>query len=359
MRISLRLALPLALTGLVFAGAGCFDLNPSASTTSATDGGVFRTADAGGAWTALTAIPTATGIGSLAGANVLALARDPQDAAAVYAGTKENGLFFSLDGAASWQRPRLADLRDGAVAAVAVDPKATCTAYAAKGPRVYKTVDCTRSFASDAFVETRPKVSVSDIKVDWYNPKTVWVTETNGDVQKSDDAGKTWRRALSARVPATSIIVSQQDSRVVVVGTAGAGFFRTVDGGDNWTPILDQLKNMRGADTVFALAQDAKGTALVAATQYGLVRSSDAGGNWEALPLLTTPGQVKIQALAVGPASPDVIAYATTGTFYRSVDGGKNWTTHQLPSGRLPSRLLADPANALSYLIGFMAPPQQ
>lgn len=355
MNISVRSALPLALAGLVFAGAGCLGAKPSTK-TAVNDGGVFRTVDASNTWSPLAAVPTAKGVGSLAGANILVMKADPQDPAVLYAGTRENGLFYSIDGGSMWERPRAEALRDGAIPALAVDPKSVCTVYVAKGPRLLKSADCLRSFDNDAFVETRPKISVVDVAVDWYNPKTVWLVESNGDVQKSEDAGKTWRRSLSTAVPATTVAVSQADSRVVLVGTNGGGFFRTADGGAEWKPIDDQLKKLRGADNVFALSQDAKGQAVFAATQYGLLRSVDNGNTWEPLQLLTTPGQVKIQALAVGPASADTIAYATPGTFYRSTDGGKNWTTHQLPSGRLPSRLIADSKNPLIYSLGFLAP---
>ncbi len=354
----LRFALPAALAALVLSGAGCFSLGPSPSSSTATGtNGIFQTADAGATWSASTAVPTATGVGSLAGADITALARDPQDDQTLYAGSKQNGLFYSTDGGVSWKRPRLDALRDGAVASVAVDPSSTCTVYAAKGPRIFKTTDCLRSFAADAFVETRANVSVTDVRVDWYDPKTVWVGESDGGVQKSTDAGKTWRRVLSAFAPVSAVLVSQQDSRIVLAATQGNGFYRTTDGGADWTQIRDQLKNLRGADTVFALAQDAKGSVIVASTQYGLVRSLDQGANWEGVPLLTAPGQVAIRALAVGPSSGNVIAYATSGTFYRSTDGGRQWATHALPSGHAPSVLAADPAQAMEYFLGFMTPP--
>lgn len=352
MRRSLAV-LPL-LSLLVLTGQGCTVFgNKQAAGTA--DGGVYRTANAGDTWTQAVALPTAKGVGTLAGANVVALEADPQDAAVFYAGTRENGLVITTDGAASWQRPRLEALRDGSVADIEVDPKATCTAYVVKGARLYKTVDCARSFDQDVFVETRANVTITDLALDWYNPKVLWLGESNGDVQKSEDGGKTWRRALDNKSGVTSMMVGAGDSRVVIVGTKSGGFYRTGDAGASWTQIKDELKKMRGADTVLALAQDAKGNAYVAATEYGLLRSVDAGVTWEPLQLLTTAGQVQIRALAVGPEKADTIAYAVGGTFYRSVDGGKNWTTHKLPSTREPLRLLPDLSSPDAYFLGFAA----
>lgn len=353
MRRSLAV-LPL-LSLLVFTGQGCTAIG-SKQTASATDGGVFRTGNAGDTWTQLVALPTAKGVGSLAGANVVALEADPQDPLVFYAGTRENGLAYTVDGGVSWLRPRLEALRDGLVADVEVDPKSTCTAYVVKGSRLYKTVDCARSFDQDVFVETRANVQITDLALDWYAPKTLWLGESNGDLQKSEDGGKTWRRALDNRSGVTSILVAASDSRVVIVGTKGAGFFRTGNSGASWTQTKEELKKTRGADTVLALSQDAKGKTVVAATDYGLLRSLDAGATWEPMQLLTTAGQVQIRALAVGPEKADTIAYAVGGTFYRSVDGGKNWTTHKLPSTRDPLRLLPDLSSADAYFLGFAAP---
>lgn len=352
MRRSLALVPLLSL--LVLTGQGCVGFGGK-QPAGATDGGVFRTSNAGDSWTQLVALPTAKGVGTLAGANVVALEADPQDAAVFYAGTRENGLVYTVDAGASWQRPRLDALRDGQIGDIEVDPKATCTAYVVKGQRLYKTVDCARSFDQDVFVETRTNVAITDLALDWYNPKVLWLGESNGDVQKSEDGGKTWRRALDNKSTVTSLVVGAGDSRVVVVGTKSGGFYRTGDAGASWTHIETELKKMRGADTVLALAQDTKGKALVAATEYGLLRSVDAGATWEALQLLTTAGQVQIRALAVGPEKPDTIAYAVGGTFYRSVDGGKNWTTHKLPSTREPLRLISDPTSPDAYFLGVAA----
>ncbi len=339
---------------LVLTGQGCTSFGAS-KTAGTNDGGVYRTGNAGDSWSQLVALPTAKGVGSLAGANVVALEADPQDPLVFYVGTRENGLAYTVDAGASWQRPRLEALRDGLITDVEVDPKATCTAYVVRGQRLYKTVDCARSFDQDVFVETRANVQISDLALDWYNPKVLWMGETNGDVQKSEDGGKTWRRALENRSSVTSIMVGAGDSRVVLVGTKGAGIYRTSDAGATWVQIKEELKKTRGADTVLALAQDAKGKAYVAASNYGLMRSVDAGVTWEPLQLLTAAEQVQIRALAVGPEKPDTIAYAVGGTFYRSVDGGKNWTTHKLPSTREPLRLLPDLSSADAYFVGFAA----
>lgn len=359
MRFSFSRVIPLSLAALVLTGAGC-SLGGSSSGTAgptATDGGVFRTVDAGDRWTQPSAVPTAKGVGTLSGANVTSLENDPQDGEAWYLGTRENGLFYSIDGMASWQRPRLEVLRDGPIADVEVDAKNTCTVYVAREQRLFKTTDCLRTFDQDTLIETRPNVRLTDMVVDWYNPNVLWVGESNGDVQKSVDGGRTWRRVLTNSTAVTSILLNPTDSRMAVVGTLGNGFYRTTDSGATWTQIQSELKKLRGAATVAALATSAKAELLVAATDYGLLSSLDFGATWEPVQLLTSPGQVKIQALSVRVNSAErIIAYASIGTFYRSLDGGKNWTTHQLTTARTPTRLAPDPKAPAGYFMGVAAP---
>lgn len=339
MRIS---KIVLLLGVLALTGVGCFGSGKSAGN----DGGVFKTANGGTAFSQQAVISSSRGTGSIAGSNVTTLAMDPQDNKTIYAGTATNGLLYSLDGAASWQQAREPGLLEGAVSAVAVDPANVCVAYVAKAQHLYKTSDCLRSFNADAYVETRNGVSITRVAVDWYDSKIVWIGLSNGDVLKSDDGAATWQTSVNGKEDVTSIAVDNADSRVVLVGTDGAGFWRTADSGATWTQIKDTLKDFRNAAKVTALSQTKDGGTLIAATAYGLIRSKDFGVTWEGLQLLTSAGQVAIRAVAVDPSNADVVAYAAGSTFYRSVDGGAKWTTSNIASARTPMALLPDPTDA-------------
>ncbi len=343
-----RLLLISLISILSLTGAGCFGSNKSAGT----DGGVFRTVDAGAAFVQQSVIVSSKGVGSIGAANVVTLAMDPGDSRTVYAGTLANGLLYSLDAAESWQQPREAGLREGTVSAVAADPADACTLYVAKSQRLYKTTDCMRSFNPDAYVETRAGVTVSKIAVDWYDSKIVWIGLSNGDVLRSDDAAATWRTSVTGGETVTALVVDNADSRAVLVGTDGEGFFKTVDSGVTWTQVKDGLKEWRNASKVSALSQTKDGSVLIAASGYGLLRSKDFGSTWEALQLLTSPGQVSIRSAVVDPNSADVIVYPAGSTFYRSVDGGAKWTTSKIPSVRTPMALLPDPTNASVLYLG-------
>ena len=87
---------------LTLTGAGCLSSGSSSNT-----GGVWQSPDGGKSWEATNALPSASGVGSIAAADVTNIEIDPSDASAVYIGTETNGMLWSIDGGASWMLTRL------------------------------------------------------------------------------------------------------------------------------------------------------------------------------------------------------------------------------------------------------------
>jgi len=332
---------------LVLVGAGC---SAAAPTSKKADGGILKTADAGKLWAQSSLVPTAKGIGTLATANILTLEMDPQDKNVLYVGTREDGFLYSDDAGTSWRQPKDKALSTGYIASLKVDPKNVCTVYVAKGPRLYKSIDCMRSFQNDAYIESREKVNVLKVAVDWFNPQIVWIGLSNGDVQKSLDGARTWSNVLHVKDDVTDILINQNDSRMALVGTLAKGMMKTGDGGATWTPA--DLKGITGGAEVFDLIQSKDSGTVIAATKHGLLRSQDFGTTWSPIKLVTAAGQVNIQAVGMDASHPDVLYYATTATFYKSTDGGATWQTGKLPSNRLPRAILVDPSNAAVLYLG-------
>jgi photosystem II stability/assembly factor-like uncharacterized protein len=336
---------------IVLLGAGCFGFGGSSTNTA--DGGVYKSVNGGQDWAQVAAVPSSKGVGTIAATNVLSLSMDPQDNQAIYLGTRENGMLYSLTATDAWLQPRTDGLKDGSIPAVTVDPQDVCTVYVARGARVYKTDNCFRSADSEIYVETRADVLVLKIAVDWFNSQVVWIGLSNGDVLKSENGGGTWRTVLtSGRKDVTGIIVSNADSRVVLVATESDGFYKTTDGGVTWTQVEKELKDWKNATRVHALVQDATGTTVLSASGYGIMKSVDFGTTWAPLSLLTAPGQVTINAVGMDPNNASLIYYAAGGTFYISTDGGSNWDTQRLPTTRQPQVLLVDPKDPNVVYVG-------
>ncbi|MBM5789664.1 hypothetical protein FJZ23_01050 [Candidatus Parcubacteria bacterium] len=347
--------LTVILFSVVLLGAGCAGLTGTKK-GAGPDGGVFKSSDAGTTWTQVAAVPTAQGMGTLATTDVLNLEMDPSDRFVLYAGSRTSGFVSTQDGAMSWQLPRQAIFREGLIYAVEVDPNASCTYFVAKGNRLYKTSDCGRSFSDEAYVETRAGITILQVAVDWYNKGTVWIGLSNGDVLKSTDAGASWRASLKLGEEISEIMLNNRDSRQVMISSYKGGIWRTIDGGERWEKADGSISKLTGSSRVFALSQTADGSVLLAATQYGLLRSKDFGATWEAITLLTSPNQVTIRAAALAPEAPHVMYYATPGTFYRTNDGGVTWQTQKFPSARVPRAIVIDPKDEAVLYIGVAQP---
>src|SRR3989339_1765784 len=114
----------------------------------------------------------------------------------------------------------------------------------------------------------------------------------------------------------------------------------------------EALKPFKEGEDIFSLVQSEDGSIILAATKYGLLRSKDVGDSWEAVKLVTAPGQVIVRAVAMNPTDPQTIYYATSSTFYTSIDSGVIWKTQKLPSSRSASILLVNPEHPEVIYLG-------
>jgi photosystem II stability/assembly factor-like uncharacterized protein len=336
---------------IVVTGGGCLLSGSSTPDESPTGGGVYKSTDSGSLWMQTTAFPTSGGVGNIGTAEILSMASDPQDHEVVYAGTSENGLVVSYDSAASWQSPRDEDLQKGAIVALAVDPKNICVVYAAFKTALFKTETCGREFFS-VYDEALEKIEIKKIALDWYNDGTLYLGLSNGDLLKSVNGGRGWNKVAAFGKKIIALAVSNQDSRVILVGGEG-GFWKSVDAGASWVEKNNALKNFRDADNIYDLTQDATGASWLLASEYGILRSVDAGENWAALNLLTSAGQVEIKDLVMDTKDADKIFYATNLNFYASSDGGESWETTKFDDdGWIVSTLLLDAQNSAIIYLG-------
>lgn len=340
---------------IVLLGAGCFG---GASGTSGNDAGVFKTTDAGQQWSQMVLVPTAKGIGTLATTNILSLTMDPQDANYLYASTRNNGMLFTEDGALSWRQPKQKILNTGTVYDVAVDPKDVCTVYIVTERKLVGTTDCFRSLNEELYLENRGDATISQVNVDWFNTNTLWIGLSNGDVLKSENRGGDWRTIKKIGKEISQIIISNTDSRMILVSSFNGGIERTADGGETWEKV-EFPKGTRSGEIVYNLTQNPDASVVIASTQHGLLRSNDFGKTWEQIQLLTAPGEAVIRSAAIDPKDSNVLYYATPGSFYRSVDGGLTWKTQKLPSAREARAMLVDPTNSSVLYIGEAVPVQK
>ncbi len=339
---------PVAGLALMLMGAGCFGGGDS----TVTSGGVWQSTDSGKTWEQTAAVPTATGVSSLANVDVTTFAIDPQDSSAIYAGTAENGLFYSLDAGVSWQRPEEVHARSGYIVGIGVSAKDVCTYYVAKTDRVMMTEDCGRSFDTGVYVESSSDVTITAMALDWYDSRIVWLGTSSGNVIRSVDGGGSWTTMTRLDDDVTALMISNADSRIVFAGTKTNGMNRTIDSGVTWTNFEKTLKDFKSSDRVYGFAQNGDGGLIVMNTKYGLLSSSDNGATWSGISLISSSGEVRIYGLAIAPESSEIIYYATDSTLNRSTSAGSAWTTSELPSTRAGTALLVDPEDSAHLYLG-------
>lgn len=318
--------------------------------TSAADGGFYRSAT-GDTWQQKTLIPTTTGKPkTFAGLNVLSMTMDPSDPKAIYVGTLDNGLYYTYDSGNEWRQASA--LGKITINSIAVDHNNKCIIYAATRNKVYKTTDCSRTW-TPIFFENDIEEKVTYIAIDHYNSNVIYVGISHGVLVKSIDQGLSWKIINTFKNEILKILISPHDSRVIFVATKTKGIFRSSDGGDNWIDLSDNFKNIDSSPKIRDIAMTkAENGLLVMATNYGLLRSVNNGDDWTKIDLITPEKDAIINSLVVNEENAQRIYYVTNATFYRSLDGGNNWTTRKFTSKRAGWVLLNEPAEGGGLFLG-------
>lgn len=157
---------------------------------------------------------------------------------------------------------------------------------------------------------------------------TVYIGTFGGGVLKSTDGGVTFaavNNGLTDLAQAvTSIAMDPTNPSIVVAVSGGGGIFRTVDGGETWTPTSEV-----GTNVVFVTVDPHDTNVWYAGYGIGslapVMKSVDRGATWTradaGMPDTT------IWSIAVDPVHAGVL-YAGSGDAgaFKSVDGGASWT---------------------------------
>ncbi len=138
---------------------------------------------------------------------------------------------------------------------------------------------------------------------------------------------------VSGRI--TSIAVHPTDSRIVWVGAASGGVWRTVNGGGTWTPLSDnQCAPGIGAVTVDPVNPNLvyAGTGELNTFEFpgcGVLRSMDGGHSWAATSLganVRFHGRLAIDESTAGSPTSTTIMAATDAGVFVSFNSGASWS---------------------------------
>lgn len=335
------------LSILILGGPGCITIG--APSQEGVDGGVFKSINKSNDWAQVNIVPTANGMGSLNGINVADLVFDPQDNNAIYLASAGSGLFYTWDGAKSWKY--VDSLGGGYVNSVAVDYKNKCVLYAALQNKIWKSIDCARSWKT-MYYDTRADIYVSAVSVDPANSNIVYAGLSGGDIIKSTDGGVSWSTIQRIGNKVQKIIIHPAKTNIIFAATQNNGVWKSTDSGAKWTDLRSKTDKFSGSNDVYDLDMDKEAKVMYLTAQYGIIVSNDLGESWQKVDLLTPPGATHIYSFAVNPNNAQEIYYSTASTFYSSFDGGKNWATKKLPTSRAGSALLVNPKDGSMLFLG-------
>ncbi len=168
-----------------------------------------------------------------------------------------------------------------------------------------------------------------DVRVVVIDPKDknrLYISTLDGQIYKSEDAGKSWRLLVNLNEPQLildQLMVDSRDSNVIYTSghrhKSPGGFFRTTDGGATWTE-AKELKN----EAIHSMTQSASDPdILFVGTTGGVWVSKNSGESWEKISSDTMP--VNINSMAVDPRNTSTIYAGTWWRPYKSTDSGKSW----------------------------------
>lgn len=317
----------------------------------ATDGGLYVSRLKGDTWNQKVLVPTITGRPlSIHAFSANSLVMDPSDNNAIYFGSVENGLFYSYNSGTEWQKAK--GLGRVSVRDVAVDFDSKCIIYVAVNNKVYKSNDCNRTW-KQIYYDNDVSTIIHTIAIDKYNCKNLYIGTSRGEIIHSVDRGISWQTMNRFKNSVKKIIINPHDTRTIIIATS-RGIHRSKDQGKTWVDLEDNLKEItkRGSNFRDIIFSESENGLVLLASEYGILKSKDHGDNWEKIELITPEKKATIFSIAMSPKDAKEIYYVTNTTFYRSLDGGENWTTKKLPTSRAGSGLLIDPKDTSIIYMG-------
>jgi len=317
--------------------------------------GLVRSSDGGKSWHRLSSYATRW------------VEFDPERANRIYIATDEAGLFRSDNLGDS-----LLPINEGFCnrhvdSLAAVGATLFATLATSQGGRMYRNVNLAANWQDIDSVSPRNRQPI--LKIVPVDGTRLYALATK-KLLLSTDAGRTWMELPGPNATTLTTVLAPTPGRGRLLVGTDTGIYYTEDEGQRWlkarTPqpeseirLLAALSSgliaaitssavwiSSDAIDYHAIAPPASGSEvyglvstghaeLLAATSYGLRRSTDLGANWQPVPGVL--GGTTVSAICNHPTRPGVLFASQYGTIFGSVDNGSTWTAITSPSHPLPS----------------------
>jgi len=329
---------------------------PNVFYMAATNGGVWKTNDAGRTWNPMF---DAENTGSVGAVEVA-----PSNPNILYVGSGEglqrpdlstgNGMYRSSDAGRSWTH---LGLRDGQqIPRIAIDPTNPERLFVAVlghpyGPNtergIYRSVNGGQSFERVLFKDEN--TGGADVVLSPNDPNTVYAvlwearqgpwenaawSGPNSGLFKSTDGGATWIQ-LAGGLPTTADglgrlgigISPTNPRRIYVTATAGtkSGLYRSDDAGATWARTTTDNRIFGRGDDFAAVTVDPRDPNTVYSMNVVAWKSTDAGATWSAL--RGAPGGDDYQRLWINPLVPTTMLLVADQGAVVTVNDGETWSS--------------------------------
>jgi hypothetical protein len=276
-----------------------------------------------------------------------------------FIGAGHDGIYRSTDNGVQWTRVQANAFFRG----IAIDPNVPGGAIAAAGvhtPRapIYRTDDFGATWRAIGVAPNGPGEGVA---ITSGSASRILLVNSTG-ARYSLDNGITWVEAARPPIASTSQLttIAAPNSKVYAFTSGiigGSTALYSTSGDSGWTRLnlaaaSDQAGTAFG-QTAMAVRPGAPNTLYLAPFNSGFFRSTDGGNNWTRLG--TGLGGHIVTAFAIDPTSADTMyakmsnALSTPASaLYRSLDGGQTWSpmTTTLPIGAYGITLIIAPSNS-------------
>ena len=308
-------------------------------------------------------------VGPSRGGRVTTVTGVPSQPKTFYMGVASGGLFRTTDSGATWTPLTDGKVPLGSMGSIAVadsDPNIIYLGTGSDGVRsnvstgrgMYKSIDGGQTWK---FIGLYNAGQIGAVRIHPTNPDIVWVSAVGNifrpnderGVFKTTDGGQTWHKVLfiSDAVGAMDLELQPGNPNVVyawmsrlerkpwtiISGSKDGGFFKSTDAGEHFTKIVSGLPTelIGKANLAVTAAKPDRIYALIEAKPGGgLYRSDDSGETWASVnsqgSLIQRP--FYYTTLGADPTNADTV-YAGAEGFFKSIDGGKTFSTFRTPHG--------------------------
>ncbi|MBV8898002.1 MAG: glycoside hydrolase, partial [Acidobacteriaceae bacterium] len=321
------------------------------------NGGVWKSTDYGNTWKPIFDGQDTGSVGALAVA--------PSNPNILYVGSGEglqrpdlsvgNGVYKSTDAGVTWQQLGLRDGRQ--IASVIIDPDDANRLFVAvlghpyganKERGVYRSIDGGKSFQQVLYKDEN--TGASEVAFDPKNAHTVyaalwsarqmpWEAGLNGPgsgLFKSTDGGNTWTELVQGlprfqgqRLSRIGFAIAPSNPNrmyaLVEAAPEYGGLYRSDNAGESWQRVNNEARVWTRGDDFAGVQVDPLNANKVYVANTSTYRSTDGGQTF--LAIKGAPGGDDYHTIWINPKNPDIIFLGVDQGATLSVNGGKTWSS--------------------------------